>query len=208
MEVGYEQWLLIGKLHAVRQDLDADLAEDCAIEFVEKMLRSNLISADGNEQEKVAWIHLCAKRFALNYIRSIARRNRHEVACSLLVDADTFPATAEDQDETNSPHAVVLRHEFWQQMIAAVNLLCPRQKTYLYRHHVRGETVQEIADAHHCTEHSVEQTLLRARQRLRILLLRRQWDEAGLREYLLPPSLLSTRSCEVLYKKYFAECVS
>ena len=188
METQYARLLAVGWFHAYRQGLDLDLAEDCAIDFVLKMLPFSVLFEHSNKIENAAWTHRCAKNFAKNYRRNAERLYRHEFVCSLFFQTNTLSETAEDQNPSHNPQSVILQHEFWQQLTVAVDLLCPRQKSCFLRHHVRGETIKEIAAAYHCTEHSIEQALLRARQRLRDLLARQECDEATLREYLLPPS--------------------
>jgi DNA-directed RNA polymerase specialized sigma24 family protein len=58
------------------------------------------------------------------------------------------------------------------------------QREVLVRHHLREETIAELAAALSRSPHAVEQLLLRARQRLRSVLERRGWSERELKGWL------------------------
>lgn len=48
METEYARLLSVGRFHAAQQGLNADPAEDCAIEFVEKMLKAASLPVSAN----------------------------------------------------------------------------------------------------------------------------------------------------------------
>src|SRR5262245_38516506 len=133
---------------------DTDLAEDVTQQAFVQAIR-NRSSFDGRA-DPVTWICSIARNALLNHYRSERREWRRRVAVVPEIEmADELsPQRSHDRDE----------------LVQALGLLHPDQRTAMILKYVDGMTVREIADALGRSEAGAESLLSRARSRLRELL--------------------------------------
>lgn len=138
-----------------------------------------------------AWLHRCAANHTKNFCRSRARRESRLAPWPEFVwssggsnaTTDSRPGDlarcswdAPDADAL-APEAVLLAEEACQQLVEALGQLSPLPRHAFIRHHLRAEPIRDLAAAGDDTPHR----LLRARQRLRLLLKQRGVTAADLR---------------------------
>lgn len=167
---------------ALRIGMRYDDAEDCAQEFVLRMLRRYLHVL----REKFAqanfpfWLKRCAHNHALNFLRKLAWSYMMERSLSALTDTTDFDFA----DSSSAPEALVFQAEFWKRIYRAVAQLAPMQKAMFLRRHLDSENIHDLAISTGQTPNAVYQVLFRARERLRSLLERQGCTEDILFAYL------------------------
>src|SRR5437016_2091098 len=97
----WDRVLAVARHHARRFGISADDVEDCAMDFVERMLdkdrRATYLTLPLDHRD--AWLHRCAMNHACNFSRGLSRRRHREVP---------WPAACEvDQDEAFLPRELV-----------------------------------------------------------------------------------------------------
>jgi RNA polymerase sigma factor (sigma-70 family) len=187
--------LRVARFHAGRRGLTADEAEDCAVAFVERMLRKagQAVPRELPGHCFAAWLHRCAANFATSYCRARAPLGQNECPWPETLDANGSRQPWDCADNALTPEASLLREEFWRRMTAALEQLSPAMRELLVRHHLHDECIQEIAVSSGRTPHAVEQTLVRARRRQRAILERMGLSEPELRVYIAAACPLQTR---------------
>lgn len=173
--------LLIARRSARSVGMASDAVEDCAMEFL-----VHLLEDDGRRLKQAPphpalfpWLRRCARNFACNALRSqaaVARRQEPMVPETLDRGAGDTVRSALDRES--------LRVEFWSLMFTSIRGLSRTHQEILIRFYVSGLSVGELALEMDRTPHAVEQTLFRARKRLREELVRRGIDETDLLAYL------------------------
>ncbi len=162
-----------------RAGLNAEDAEDCAAQFVERMLTASPPTSNAG-----AWLRRCARNHVVDCIRARGRRLSHECDWPETISESGQSMPCDYPGETPGADADLLRNEFWSRLMAALAEIAPTPQQIFLRHHLNGETIQNLAIAFDRTPHAVDQDLLRARQRLRAVLERQGLTESELRQYL------------------------
>jgi RNA polymerase sigma factor (sigma-70 family) len=157
-----ELLFLIGLNHAAITGLDRDSAQDCAITFVEKVLRKRE-SGPGDQAERFCsypYLNVCARNHAVDMARSVHRAWRivGTKGCAASIDVDQ--------------RAEFEYAEMRMTLRRAVVRLEGRQRLLLYRRYVLGESVREIAASLGQKPQVIAQRSYRARAALRSALLR------------------------------------
>lgn len=191
--------LHVAENQAYRQGLRGEAAEDCALEFLERMLLTDDWRAlhppereqtarpqTPQEPSSEAWLRRCAGNFARNARRRDVRLSRRERVWPEWRDDEGEGPSWEPAAPQESPEARLLRGELARRIETAVRHLTPAQRELFERILVDGEPVGEVAASLGRTPHAVSQSLLTLRQRLRAQLERQGLDERDVREYLEP----------------------
>jgi DNA-directed RNA polymerase specialized sigma24 family protein len=91
--------------------------------------------------------------------------------------------------EASALETILSEMEFWKRFRGVIARLPPHVQEMFVRHCLCGENVREVAALLECSPYSVEQQLLRLRQRMRALLQRRGLTDRRRSVYLggLPP---------------------
>lgn len=162
-----EQVLAAGYYQAMRLGLPREEAQDCAMDFVVHMLSMPM---ELSSAKSSAWLHRCAHNYACNFGRSLARRRKRESAWDdeLLQELPTSGP---------GPKTQFIRKEMWNQVIVALQNLTPDQREMFVRHHLRDESVPDLAKRFKRTPHAVEECLSNIRRRLPSLLQHQGWTE-------------------------------
>lgn len=189
--------LHVAQTQARRQGLRGEAAEDCALEFVERMLLADdwrALRPPGQEQvdrqrtppepSSEAWLRRCAGNFARNVHRRDVRLSQRERVWPEWRDDEGEGPDWEPVALQETPEARLLRSELAQRIEAAARRLTPAQRELFERILVDEESVGEVAASLGRTPHAVSQALLTLRQRLRGLLERQGLDERAVEEYL------------------------
>ena len=186
-------------VRARRWGLSGEASEDCALEFVERMLlhddwrplhpaqaSASSGSESGSRQYRVseAWLRRCADNFVHNVRRRWERISRNEQPWPQWSALESIEAPGELPSQSESPEQALLRGEFEQRLYASVRQLTPAQQELFERHFLGDETVADLAATTGRSAHAVSQALLTIRKRLRGLLERQGIDELAAREYL------------------------
>lgn len=165
---------------AKRYGLDADVADDCAMEFVARMLTK---TGWGNAHEQkcvpsAAWIYRCAVNHTIDFTRANHRRRQHEGFSLDTLEDDSLAV------DSCSPscHARFLQSWCHEQIISAINHLGTRQRRAFVAHYLYEVPIRDVAAALDLAPHAVEQLLFRARRRLRDLLTRQGFSQVDLEE--------------------------
>jgi RNA polymerase sigma factor (sigma-70 family) len=194
-------WFLLrlGLAHARRRGLTREDAEDCAMEFVARMLREKgrPLPADRTGYCFAAWLNRCARNFAEDFCRRKERLVQHETAWPESQRSDETSVTWECTGDAPSPEHGALQGEFWSRVMAAIERLPPVMRELLVRHHLHGECIRELATAFSRKPCAIEQTLFRARRRLRVLLEGMGLTEPELRAYIVASLNLQTQCLRV-----------
>lgn len=179
--------LVVAQSRARRQGLRGEAAEDCALEFVERMLLRNDWAAIGPAQALAgapsrcevseAWLRRCADNFARNVLRRGRRISRRELPWPERKSDDGESRAWEGPATGETPETRLLREEVGRQVWEAVRRLTPAQQDLFERHFLRGVSVGEMAEALGRSPHAVSQALLTLRIRLRGILVRQGLDE-------------------------------
>lgn len=117
-----------------------------------------------------AWLHRCAYNHTCNFARSLARRQRCERGISersLQMRATPGPG----------PRTLLLRKELWDQVVKALQKLTPEQRELFVRHHLRDESVRDLARQTGRTTHAIEESLSNIRRRIPALLKLQGWSD-------------------------------
>jgi len=168
-----------------RAGLNAEDAEDCAAQFVERMLTASPPTSNAG-----AWLRRCARNHVVDCIRARGRRLAHECCWPETVSDSGQSVALDYPDEAPGADADLLRDEFWRCLMAALAQLDPVPQQIFLRHHLNGDSVDDLAAAFDRTPHAIHQTLLRARKRLRTVLERQGLTEAELLQYLAAAPML------------------
>lgn len=176
--------------------------EDCALEFVARMLVAAPARWEGLAQGAepdgfAAWIHRCA----VNHARTYRRRSRARQRVLAALTSGAAPENAPDADPALSPArpalasaadpapAAVLRCEFWRRVAPLFRQLPPDQAALAWSCWVDGMSAQDVAASlpgARRSPNAVRLCLSRTRRRLRGMLARQAVTEEDLRGYLLP----------------------
>ena len=188
-----EDWarraLIVARRCARREGLSPDDADDCATEFVVRMLHryepKQLLTA--RTLTSAAWLYRCARNHAIDFRRARARLEQHEscALCALCTDVRTA-VPAGGAACAPEPDRQFLRSDCLCRMTDAINQLSHVQRQLFLRHHLGGEPILNLAADFQRSPHAVEQTLHRARHRLRLLLEKQGWSERELLACLAP----------------------
>lgn len=181
--------LCIAQRYGRRMRLNAEDAEDCAALFAKRMLTAS--PPDSNAE---AWLRRCARNHVVDCIRALRRHQAHVCSWPQARDGDDSAEALEYADDAPGTDAGLMRDEFWRRLMAAFAKLDPIPQQIFLRHHRDGEPVQDLAAAFDRTPHAIEQTLLRARKRLRAALERQGLTEAELLQYLTEVPVLRWHS--------------
>jgi RNA polymerase sigma factor (sigma-70 family) len=159
----------------MRLGLRREDAEDCAMEFVLRLLR-----LPPPETYSSAWLHRCAYNHACNYVRTLRRRRQREVCSAAQSESQAdqlhaYPAS------NPGPKTLTLRKELWRQLAKALEQLSPSQRELFVRYHLRHQNISQLAARFQRTPHAIEVSLSHTRQRLATLLRQVGWTEADAR---------------------------
>jgi|SRR5579872_4670580 len=162
----------IGGHHALRAGLTREDVEDCAITFVERMfLRNETLLRARLSDGSVQWLHVCARNHARSFRRASDRHRRYIATdVELCTGMESTGGVSPGQGD---PTAGMIRSERWESVAACIDQLSPALQELLIRHYFLDESCQDLAARTGRTPHAVEQALLRARKRIKALLLRR-----------------------------------
>jgi RNA polymerase sigma factor (sigma-70 family) len=165
-----EEWasqaLIIGRQHACILGLANDDREDCAMEFVHKML-TRTPPPLATPAEVDAWLHRCARNHTCNFQRALRIRSRHHSPSVAFSDHEEGCASACLSDFAASPLHQLLLQDFWAQIERFLSPIRPQVLTLFVRFYKEGWSVQELATHTGRTPNAVEQSLARTRARLR-----------------------------------------
>jgi RNA polymerase sigma factor (sigma-70 family) len=191
--------LAVARHHARLFGIPTDDLEDCAMDFLERMLRAKHITAylTIHQSHREAWLHRCAINHASNYRRSLSRRRSHEVPWPTTCDVDEAFSLTEFIDDSPGPEVRVLTREFWQRADSVVGGLRPDHKRCFVRHYLFLEPVREIAARDQKSQAAVSKTLQRARKRLRVVAERMGITEGDMRTYLVCVPRAAPKGAEV-----------
>lgn len=175
-----DHWRLLrtqGRLSAAGLGLTIDDAEDCADEFVGKMVdRGRRAGWNGNP----AWLQRCADNHARDYRRRLLCRQGDRLPDG---EDETRQVDSARQCVEEPLHVGLLRAELYQKVGAAVSRLHPLHRDLVVRHYGEGKSARIIAQETGRTEHAVTQALSAARRRLGGLLGEMGLDEPVVNEY-------------------------
>ena len=180
-----QELLRIAYNHARRLGLEREEAQECALDF-----RLHLLRAENPRLDSPAWLHRCARNYALNYLRTQTRRQQREhrfaeqnhVMPSLLAEPVAFGP---------GPKTLTLRKALWEQVFATLKQFTPDQQELFVCYHVRQQTLAELSTATGRTVHALQQSLANLHRRLAQLLLQEGWSAGDARQLFgvsLPPS--------------------
>lgn len=175
-----------GRRHALREGVPSGEVEDCEITFVEKML----LQHEGEVRTKIAgnqwaWLHLCARNHARNFLRDVRRRDLRGLLLEIEeIDGDWINALQAEAKMAPDPEATLLRTELWAVIARSIDALIPSVQDMFLRHYLMGESIRSLAERTGRTPHAVEQALYRARKGLQSSLLRLGLTEGEIRHGL------------------------
>lgn len=167
----------LARCQAHQQEIQGEDAEDCAMEFVLRLLQNR---RPGREDRlSAAYLQVCARNHARNFRRGARRyRRRIQEDGSALAHEGEIPAAG------RSLLSPLLQEEFWQQIAGALARLDPLPRRVFLAFYLEGRAAGEIAAHTGRSVNAVALTLRRARQQLRRLLERQGITEGDLRAYL------------------------
>ena len=174
--------LAVGRSHARRQRLDPEDGEDCAVEFVCRMLpvfreRGSSLTSHPNFP---AWFASCAHNHARNFLRC---RCRHSRPC-LPLEAAEEAITPDHTAPVRNLEAKLGREEFWREVGNALAEMSDVSARMLLAYYQDEADVQALAAASGQTPQAIRKRLSRSRLRLRQLLEQHGWTEASLRDLI------------------------
>ncbi len=164
---------------ARRAGLNVEDTEDCVLHFAQKMLTAPLPTSNVE-----AWMRESARNHVIDYARARQKRLTHECYWPQTVSDSGQPVKRDCQDGAPSVEAELLQDELRRLLMVALMELSPMAREVFLRHHLSGESAEEIATSSGRTPHAVEQSLYRSRKHLRAALERHGSTEAELRQYL------------------------
>ncbi len=173
-----------GHRQSAKLGIGVDHAGECAQRFV---VRLALLPG---EADRWAWpperiepfLSVSARNHALNY-RKHLRTAESRAAPDAPEDASA-PAARLPTEE--APDALLLRGLFWEKVVCALSLLDPNARELLIDYHVHNVAIAEIAEKSGCSSNLACQRLIRARKRLRALLIAAGDSEEELRSCIAP----------------------
>lgn len=197
------QLLAAARLHAARQRVKPDLAEDCAGEFVLRLLLRHarpggLLPLDGQGQCPAAWLNRAAINHVKNFRRDQMCHERHTVLWADLDFAENGPGAAQPSDANTgavnlqdlgdpsaapSLDAFVLRAEFWDRARSVLARLPVERRALFVRHRVEGESLEQIAASLGKSPDAVRKDVARSHARLQKLLAGQGVRRTDLDEY-------------------------
>jgi|SRR5579871_5041220 len=160
-------------------------AEDCAMEFVLKMLRHDSRCEPGRGTSTSSrWTYRCAMNHTRNFHRAVKLRQRRH--CEWPFRSDTegegepgdWPALQLSQD------AYLLNGELWSIIENALTVLPTYTRLLFIDRYIHDMTIERLALFHGCSTNAIEQALLRARRRLKKQLVLQGYNETEIRDYL------------------------
>lgn len=164
---------------ARRLGMQPDDAQDCAMEFVLRLVRyyPQLQNVPQALAQKAAYHQ------AVTYKANLARRQRRECGYTEEITSPPLevlqighPASISD------PCLLVLRKTLWAEVDRAIAQLTVLQRELFVGFHLRYQSVAEIAARVGRTPHAVYEGLLSARRRLAVLLQRAGWTASEVRQ--------------------------
>ena len=167
-------------------------AHDCSMEFVLRAARqvlatgaqasaesggaecssasipvSALLRNDLSEEHTDFWLRRCARNWASNWQRGLARRQSHELSCSQLGVTPETLDTSPSSLHAPSAEEDALARLFRQDIHAACGQLPPPARVLFECFHLHGDSMAELAFSSGKSEEAVKQTLYRSRRHLR-----------------------------------------
>src|SRR5207249_2965054 len=171
---------------ALRHGLPDREIEDCAIEFVTRMLhfgrRDHWPHEPGPGRE--AWLRECADNWARTVRRRLARISCREVVWTETVTGEGLEGNGNLCSHVAGPEAQLLEKELHRRIMDAVERLTPAQQILFDGYFCMGESVPELVERTGRSPQAVRRALTTIRQRLRAVLERQALDETEAREYL------------------------
>jgi RNA polymerase sigma factor (sigma-70 family) len=183
VSASYEkQVFAIAYQQANRMSLQREEAEDCAMEFMRRVLSLPPTTRPTAPftPETLLWLHRCARNHASNHVRRLARRRQTERTWT-----ECFGAAAERFSQScmargAGPRTLTMRGELWRQVRAALKQLSPSQRELFVRYHLRNYSISDLANRFDRTPHAVEEALSHTRKRLALLLIGEGWTDADI----------------------------
>ena len=151
--------------------------EDCAMDFVGRMLRLEALERGEAKFHSNAWLHRCARRHTLNWIRSL-RRQEYRAQLFSQKEREILVDTAPPPDD------LYLSVVFWRQFAQTLGQVAERPCRLFVGFYIQGYSTEELAQKFGMAPHAVEQSLLRTRRRLRGLLEQKGWNDSAVLEYI------------------------
>jgi DNA-directed RNA polymerase specialized sigma24 family protein len=149
--------LVVGMAHARRQGLDAEDCQDCAMEFVERML--SVLHARGPalllHPNLAAWLAVCAHHHACNFRRAL---HRHSRPCLPLEAADET-LTPDHCADLRNLEAALGRDAFQQEIDKALAQMPVDAASMLVAYHYDGADVETLAIAYGKTHAAIRKSL-------------------------------------------------
>lgn len=171
--ISSKQAFAIAFFQATRLGLLREDAQDCAMDFVARLLGSgNTLPACST-----AWLNRCARNHASNYARNVGRRQQKEKSWTERYGEDGDRLAQAHASATPGPKTLTMRKEFWRQVAAALTHLTPAQRDLFVRYHLRNESLQNLSLRYHRTPHALEESLSNIRKRLAVLLSSQGWTD-------------------------------
>jgi len=189
--------LRLAEACAERQGLRGEAAEECALQFLERLLlqctwRTLQPPPAAKAGLPEAWLRRCADNFAKNMRRQRSRIHRHEAPWPEWAGSEGDSHTWDCPAVDDTPEESLLRQELARRIRQATKQLTPSQQLLFEHHYVEGASVTRLAEGTGQTPHAVSQSLFNIRKRLRAILERQGLGEDAARDYL------NAASCERL----------
>ncbi len=149
-------------------------AEDCRITFIEKMMRPNgCILGECNETCQNANKHFLAA-YARNHltdqVRYFLRRYQYETSLEEYASNHGEIVSMIPLQQSITPEEALMQKDLMRHTIASLVNLTNKEIDILVRHGFFEQSTKETAETLHISEEAVDQTLRRARRRLRKIL--------------------------------------
>jgi RNA polymerase sigma factor (sigma-70 family) len=176
----------MARASAMRHGLPDREIEDCAIEFVTRMLRYDRRDHWPHEPGpgREAWLRECADNWVRTVRRRLARISCREVFWTETVTGEGLEGSGALCSHVASPEAQLLEKELHGRIMDAVGRLTPAQQELFDGYFCMGESVPDLVERTGRTPQAVRRALTTIRQRLRQVLERQALDETEAREYL------------------------
>jgi RNA polymerase sigma factor (sigma-70 family) len=157
--------------YARRNGLSSEDPEDCAMEFVRRILTDEVVVPTSLSPARLdAWLKRTTHNHVIDFLRAKNRIGRHEIYVG-----ERMPESVSDTGDL--PETFLLRAEVQERVRACLSRLCPYHKELLLRHHVEGESIRELAAFYKSTPNAIKQALYYARSRLKKMLLQEAGNE-------------------------------
>jgi RNA polymerase sigma factor (sigma-70 family) len=176
----------LARASALRHGLPDREVEDCAIEFVTRMLHYNRRDHWPHEPGpgREAWLRECADNWARTVRRRLARIQCREVVWTETVTGEGFNGNGALCSHETTPEARLLEKELHRRIMGAVERLTPAQQELFDGYFCLGESIPELVERTGRSAQAIRRALSTIRQRLRAVLERQALDETEAREYL------------------------